>query len=64
MNIFISRESDKMSVIRTEPTDTQSPWRGRRLPKKILIAKANKGKKRIRRQKSVIILPVIIVSTH
>ena len=64
MNIFKSMDRDKIRVIKMAPMETQSPWRGRRFPKNILMVKATKGRNKMSKLKSVIMFPVIIVLTH
>jgi hypothetical protein len=41
---------DKIKVMKIAPTETQSPWRGRRFPKNIWITNAARGRKRINRE--------------
>ena len=53
MNIFKSMDRDKIRVIKMAPMETQSPWRGRRFPKNILMEKATKGRNKISKLKNI-----------
>ena len=43
----------RTKVVKIAEIDIQSPWRGNFLPKRILIAKAQRGRNKITREASV-----------